>query len=332
MTLGPDGATPYLAVRGAGVWYVGSGHTVHHVPGVRLSSRVQTYALQSDPQGADLYAATSHGLYRRHQNATYNVYYQGNRWVPVRGVPNAAIAAIRPTRGGLLAIAADGTTYEGTRKGQALTWRPLRRSVPRSAAPVGAALVGAEWQAPPLPTPLPVQFTQNCVQVGPSNPFDVCGPFRQFYLHFKDTILGFPRELATVTAHGTVRQAFENVALEWTPARGVFLAPLGRIAAAGRVFPHPTRQQIQQAYTPLVDGYYVEPVFYQFWLQNSLHGVSIFGNPISQLLTVPSPDGTGRPALVQYFTNARLEYHRDYLPGSPFRLSPLGLQIDVSRY
>jgi hypothetical protein len=35
---------------------------------------------------------------------------------------------------------------------------------------------------------------------------------------------------------------------------------------------------------------------------------------------------------VQYFTNARLEYHRDYLPGSPFRLSPLGLQIDVSRY
>jgi hypothetical protein len=282
--------------------------------------------LQNDPRGDDLYAATNHGLYVRHQNATADVVSHGNRWLPVQGIGPMEIVTLRPQRRGLLAVGADGALYLGTasRQGQGLRWRPWGRRVPAGDGPIVGALAGAEWEVQ-LASPLPTQFAQNCLRFGytDAQAFDVCGPFRDFYLHFGPKVFGYPIELATVMPHGGVRQSFDNVVLEWTPQRGVYLAPLGQLALRGRVFPRPTASQLQQVNTPIVNGYYVEPLFYPYWHEHLWHGVSIFGAPISQGLRAPSTDGTGRIVQVQYFTNARLEWHQGYQPGARIRLSPL---------
>src|SRR5207302_7504689 len=54
MALGPDGVTPYLAVRGHGVWYVDGSGTLHRL-GPGLPGGAAVYTMQSDPVGADLY-------------------------------------------------------------------------------------------------------------------------------------------------------------------------------------------------------------------------------------------------------------------------------------
>jgi hypothetical protein len=41
-------------------------------------------------------------------------------------------------------------------------------------------------------------------------------------------------------------------------------------------------------------------------------GSDLFGSPISEPFTEQNGDGTGRGYLVQYFQNARLEYHPEY--------------------
>jgi hypothetical protein len=125
-----------------------------------------------------------------------------------------------------------------------------------------------------------------------------------------------------VLGHGVVRQVFDNVWLEWTARRGVYLAPLGKMAAGGRAFPHPTPHQVREADTAYIGGYYVEPLFYDFWRRYG--GAAVFGNPISQRAYERSTNGTGQKVPVQYFTNVRLEYHTELPPGSQVQLSNLG--------
>ena len=322
MALGPDGVTPYLAVRGHGVWYVARGGTLHHL-GPRLPSGSIVDTMQSDPFGADLYVATDHGLFARHVNTADDLPHDGNTWRPVV-VAHDPIVALGPWRRGLLAVAQSGTLYEGTQgKGQALSWHCLEQRLPTDGAPLVGALTGAEWQTPPPPPPLPKQFTR-CLSFGPSpgQAFDVCGPFRAFYLHFRYPVFGWPRGRAVVLGHGVVRQVFDNVWLEWTARRGVYLAPLGKMAAGGRAFPHPTPRQVRDADTAYIGGYYVEPLFYDFWRRYG--GVAVFGGPISQRASERSTNGTGQKVRVQYFTNVRLEYHAELPPGSQVQLSHLG--------
>jgi hypothetical protein len=125
-----------------------------------------------------------------------------------------------------------------------------------------------------------------------------------------------------VLGHGVVRQVFDNVWLEWTVRRGVYLAPLGKRAAGGRTFPHPTSRQVREADTAYVGGYYVEPLFYDFWRRYG--GAAVFGDPISQRADERSTNGTGQTVPVQYFTKVRLEYHAELPPGSQVQLSHLG--------
>jgi hypothetical protein len=322
MALGPDGVTPYLAVRGHGVWYVARSGTLHQL-GPRLPTGAAVDTMQSDPFGADLYVATDQGLFARHVNAAYGPPRDGNTWRPVT-VAHGPIVALRPWRRGLLAVAQSGALYEGTQgKGQALSWHRLEQRLPSGGAPVVGALAGAEWQAPPPPPPLPEQFTR-CLSFGPSpgQAFDVCGPFRTFYLRFRYPVFGWPRGRAVVRGHGVVRQVFDNVWLQWTARRGVYLAPLGKMAAGRRTFPYPTPRQVRDADTAYIGGYYVEPRFYEFWRRYG--GVAVLGDPISQRADERSTNGTGQKVPVQYFTNVRLEYHAELPPGSQVQLSNLG--------
>jgi hypothetical protein len=94
------------------------------------------------------------------------------------------------------------------------------------------------------------------------------------------------------------------------------------MAAGRRAFPHPTPRQVREADTAYIGGYYVEPVFYDFWRRYG--GVAVFGAPISQRLYERSTNGTGQRVPVQYFTNVRLEYHAELPPGSQVQLSNLG--------
>jgi hypothetical protein len=322
MALGPDGVTPYLAVRGHGVWYVARSGTLHQF-GPRLPTGAAVDTMQSDPVGADLYVATDQGLFARHVSAADDLPHDGNTWRPVT-VAHDPFVALRPWRRGLLAVAQSGTLYEGIQgKGQALSWHRLEQRLPTDGAPLVGALAGAEWQAPPLLPPLPEPFT-HCLSFGPSpgQAFDVCGPFRTFYLHFRYPVFGWPRGRALMLGHGIVRQVFDNVWLEWTAQRGVYLAPLGKMAAGQRRFPHPPPRQVREADTAYIGGYYVEPLFYDFWRRYG--GVAVFGNPISQRVYERSTNGTGQKVPVQYFTNVRLEYHAELPPGSQVQLSNLG--------
>jgi hypothetical protein len=322
MALGPDGVTPYLAVRGHGVWYVARGGTLQQL-GPRLPAGAAVDTMQSDPFGADLYVATDHGLFARHLDTADDLPQDGNTWRPV-AVAHGSIVALGPWRRGLLAVAQSGTLYEGTQgKGQALVWHRLEQRLPTDGAPVVGALAGAQWRVPPPPPPLPAQFTR-CLSFGPSpgQAFDVCGPFRAFYLHFRYPVFGWPRGRAVALGHGVVRQVFDNVWLQWTARRGVYLAPLGQIAAGGRAFPHPTPRQVREADTAYIGGYYVEPLFYDFWRRYG--GAAVFGAPISQRAYERSTNGSGQKVPVQYFTNVRLEYHAELPPGSQVQLSNLG--------
>jgi hypothetical protein len=328
LALGPDGETPYVAVQGRGVWSL----AVHPRPlgesGLPPGTRI--YALQSDPLGNDLYAATNEGLYVRHL-LTASV---AIAWRQVIGKAHAPIIALMslPQGNGMLALTRDGVLYRGTRaKGQSFTWPPRQGRPLRVAGPFIAALSGAAWQGIAQAPPVPAQFRRDCLpSVGPSpdRAFDVCGPFASFYLrNGQYGVLGYPLQRAAATAGGVVTQSFTNVQLQWTPRQGVYLAPLGLRRAAGRVFPKPTPAQVANVTTPYINGYFVDPLFDPFWRQYVNPpgvGPSIFGPPISQLLYETSTDGSGRRVAVQYFTNVRLEYHPERPQGNRVLLSSLG--------
>ena len=62
--------------------------------------------------------------------------------------------------------------------------------------------------------------------------------------------------------------------------------------------------------------------------RQSHHGAQLFGNPISEPLREQNGDGTGRVYLIQYFQNARFEYHPELAgTGNDVELGLLGKQI-----
>lgn len=56
-------------------------------------------------------------------------------------------------------------------------------------------------------------------------------------------------------------------------------------------------------------GHRIAGPFPDFWTHH--HGQLLFGAPISEPLLEQNGDGSGRAYQVQYFQNARLEYHPD---------------------
>lgn len=329
LAFGPDGTTPYLAARNRAIWYLDHG-AARRQPGGHFPARATVYGLFSDPAGADLYAATSQGLYAQDQNLS-RVNAPGKDWRQVAPAHGDPVVTLLPATHGMLALTSRGAIYQGSRnRWQALLWRGAKQSLAAAGSSFTAALTAANWHSPPQAVPLPAPFTSRCLPVGPASgeKIDVCGPFLQFFLPYGQRVFGWPRRPATRRAHGVIEQAFDNMVMEWTPQRQVYLKPVGQIAAGNRHFPRPTAAQVRAnaAATVYINGYYVEPVFYQFWRFYQYHGVSIFGPPISQGLKEPSTDGSGTIVQVQYFVNARLEYHNDGSASSPIRVSSLGQQ------
>jgi hypothetical protein len=173
---------------------------------------------------------------------------------------------------------------------------------------------------------VPALFRQRCLRVGTgvNETFDVCGPFRDYYVRFFHPILGWPRGVAYAAQGGVVQQVFENVILQWRGG-SVGLVPLGELAARGHHFKPGTAP----CDTVFVGGYCVSDKFYDFWRQISIDSVSIFGAPVSPLVHERSTDGTGHLVDVQYFVNARLEYHPEPQLSQHIQLSSLGIEYGV---
>jgi hypothetical protein len=331
MTLGPDRATPYVAVQGQGIWRAGAGGTpTQQLDNNGLPTDAPVYALQSDPTGDDLYAAAGGALLRRHRPADA----APRSWQLALSIPDGAITALQPLQRGqnqtMFAVSQDGQIYTGTRdRGESLTWSSAQVRAIGGGAPLIAALSGAQWQQPTEPPALPKMFTSSGLCAFPgaklSQSFDVCGPFRTFYFEFgEQALLGYPLDVARLTASGDVEQPFEKVRLAWTPQTGVRLVPLRAILGQDLRFPHPTYAQGAQITARggvcFPKGYCVDPRFAAFWrtyLYQST-GASIFGPPISQAFEEQASDGTGNRVYVQYFENARLEEGTGGLPTVSF--------------
>ena len=133
------------------------------------------------------------------------------------------------------------------------------------------------------------------------------GLFYAFYRRYGDLkIFGLPLTEAH-TEHGQVVQYFERARLVLTTV-GVREGPLGSLLTAGRAFPPvpPSPATANSRYV-VATRHTLSGRFLEFWISH--HGQLLFGDPISQPLTEENGDGTGRTYQVQYFQNARLEYH-----------------------
>jgi hypothetical protein len=124
---------------------------------------------------------------------------------------------------------------------------------------------------------------------------------------------------------GQVVQYFERSRL--VDAQGhIASTPLGLYVTANRHFA-PVGQPAAPGGMWFPDtGHTLSGVFLAFWQAH--HGNILFGSPISEPLHEQNGDGTGHRYLVQYFQNARLEYHPG-LAGSGYAVvvGQLGRQV-----
>ena len=325
--MGPDGATPDVALRNNGIWSINRRGVAEPVPGFGLPDDAVVSALVADSVGGDLYAAVDRGLYMNHKSTAGNPgSIERRSWLPAIDTAGDPIVTLRQAGDGMFAVTKGGVIYQGGRgRGQSLIWKRLQSTATPDGSPVVSLSMGSEWQNVPVPPPLPARFTQNCLRFGPTpdRAFDVCGPFADTYLRFRYPVFGWPLQRPNVAGDGSIRQTFDNVILEWTPRAGVYLAPLGRVKAGRRSFARPSAAEALRAGTAYVNGYYVDPIFYPYWRHYLMRGASVFGPPISQAQREQSSNGTGRQVMVQYFVNARLEYHPELATGS-VQLSDLG--------
>jgi hypothetical protein len=160
----------------------------------------------------------------------------------------------------------------------------------------------------PLPTaPVAPPRPQRGLQYFPQTRHTVRGPFLAFYARYGGLrIFGLPLTEALVE-RGQRVQYFERARLVLTGSR-VQISPLGVWLSAGRRFPTvaPFRSASAAVYFPATHQA-LAGAFLAFWRHN--HGALLFGAPISEPFYEQNGDGTGRRYLVQYFQNARMEYH-----------------------
>src|SRR6185437_13190337 len=159
---------------------------------------------------------------------------------------------------------------------------------------------------PTYPVPMPSRNALG-VRYFPQTQHTVRDPFLTFYNTENGLkVFGLPLTEAFTDGGQTV-QYFERAELVATTG-GVAEAPLGSILTQGQSFPpvpaftsSPTKR-----YFPTTK-HSLSGAFLAFW--QSHQGATLLGSPISQPLREQNGDGTGRTYLVQYFQNARLEYH-----------------------
>ncbi|MGH2411184.1 MAG: WD40/YVTN/BNR-like repeat-containing protein, partial [Chloroflexota bacterium] len=132
-------------------------------------------------------------------------------------------------------------------------------------------------------------------------------PFLDFYNKYNGLkILGLPLT-ESYQEGGRLVQYFERAELTYGKT-GVQVAPLGMVLTGGRRFAtaRPFTSTAARWYFSRTKHSLSGP-FLDFWRNYS--GALLFGSPISEPVYEQNGDGTHRTYLVQYFQNARMEYH-----------------------
>ena len=204
----------------------------------------------------------------------------------------------------------------------------MRKSALRGslATPISA---GTAAIAAPVPTPwLPSQLF-------PQTGYEVGGPFLAFWtLNGSVQLFGYPISsvMDEKKQNGSLLtvQYFERARFEWYPQykgtlNEVRLGKLGTEMEMTGAPANPLPEGLsgkQLAIRPTV--YLVPEKFYDFWKRNG--AADFLGYPVSLVLAYTGPEG--EPLYVQYFENARLEYHpEDAGAGSDVQLGRLGAEV-----
>ncbi len=266
-------------------------------------------ALLNDPEHLHTFlAGTGSGLYRSLDG--------GNTWIAYgAGLAGRSILALardprRPET--LLAGATDGVA-QSTDDGAAWTW--LRDGIPGpSAAPAvavsgamayAATLYGTSFLSPANPVPAASTAGAYYALTGHS----IREPFLSFWkAHGGVTVFGLPRTEA-IQEGGTLVQYFERARFEYHSGSGlVTLTPLGSADSATRHFvASPPFPSSPARFYSAQTHHSLGAPFLNYW---RLHGgAAVFGYPISEVLHEENGDGSGRAYVLQYFQNARFEYH-----------------------
>lgn len=169
------------------------------------------------------------------------------------------------------------------------------------------ALAGNGRPASPVDAVPPPYGNPTGVRYFSETHHTVRGQFLRFYNAYGNLkIFGLPLTEAFAEGGQTV-QYFERARLAYVHGR-IVVGALGSQVSAGRYF-----YTVGCCGTPgsslwfRQTGHSLSGNFLSFW--KSHHGSLLFGLPISQPLYERNGDGTGRTYLVQYFQNARMEYH-----------------------
>ena len=222
-------------------------------------------------------------------------------------VASSAVNALLydPARPGSVVAGLTGSSSIATSTDQGASWSESRNSVfsNSSALCLAISLRPGLLTDPVAPPTLGLKDVHYFSQTGHT----VRGTFYKFYQQYGGLkIFGLPLTEA-FTDHGQVVQYLERARLALTTS-GVRESPLGSLLTAGRTFPPAPLPPITPSYLYFgATGHWIAGPFLEFWTRH--HGQLLFGDPISEPLPEQNGDGTGRAYQVQYFQNARLEYH-----------------------
>jgi photosystem II stability/assembly factor-like uncharacterized protein len=260
-----------------------------------------------------LYAGTARGLYRSMDG--------GVHWTPGTGpLGTAAISALAIDAGNADSVyaASHGAIWHTANGGG--SWAIVNQGM--RAAEISVLAVFHASLTPTSPC-LPPSGSGNWhyfAQTGHS----VAGPFLAFYnAHGGQAVFGLPRtEAIQEPGVGTV-QYFENSRLDLKNGT-VQIAPIGDLLTTSQQpFPKgpPTSGTPQHPFFQL-GGRNVSDLFLRFWKRHG--GAALLGMPISDELHQLNDDGTGIFYQVQFFDNARLEYHPELHGNAVVQLGKLG--------
>lgn len=224
--------------------------------------------------------------------------------------------------GGVVLAGLSGGVCLARSDNDGVTW--FASDSPNSGEPILSLAGVARAAMPTDPVPAP-QGNPVGVRYFAATRHTVSGAFLNFYNANNGLkIFGLPLTEPFVEG-GHLVQYFERSRLVYERGN-VTLAPLGLQVTAGRRFPA-ARCFCVAGQVWFASTYHtLSGVFMAFWYSHN--GRVLFGAPISQPLYEQNGDGTGRTYLVQYFQNARMEYHPE-LAGTPnvVTLGQLGRQI-----
>ena len=209
--------------------------------------------------------------------------------------------------GTVLAGTSGSIAYRSTDRGA--SWAAL--DSPFSPGTPVLCLAASVRRASPTDPVDPPVGSQQGIRYFAQTGHTVGGAFYAFYRRYGDLkIFGLPLTEA-YTEHGQVVQYFERARLVLATG-GVRESPLGTLLTAGRSFPPAAISPLTPSYLYFGEtGHCIAGPFLDFWTRH--HGQLLFGDPISEPLLEQNGDGTGRTYQVQYFQNARLEYHPELL-------------------